>query len=190
MANPWLRDGEQVDKSEGREFVVIALADENALAALDMSEAQVLVVGERLYKKSPSLAALPASGLDLLIDAAGNRWRAMEGTSYLLPFFTTLGLGSNELLLIHQVATTITLPEDFLGSFGIALTTATADKVLTVKKNETDVIGTITFHAGLPTPTFASDETVLVPGDYVTVRAPSSPDATLANIAVTLMATR
>lgn len=189
--HPFLRDGEQVDKSEGRAFVVLGIADANALAALDMGEAQYLVIGERLYKKSPSLAASPASGLDILIDANGNRWRALDGRTYLLPFFTTLGLGASELLLIHQVATNLTLPEDFLGSEGYAMTTATAETVLTVKKNDTDTIGTITFHAGLHEPTFAAAaEVVLVAGDFITVRAPSSQDATLANIAVTLMATR
>lgn len=76
-------------------------------------------------------------------------------------------------------------------TLGVALVAPTADTDFTIKKNSSS-IGTIRFEAGSPTSiliTFASDVSFAV-GDILQVTAPGSPDATLADISITLVGKR
>jgi protein involved in polysaccharide export with SLBB domain len=66
---------------------------------------------------------------------------------------------------------------------------ATAETDLDVQRNGASV-GAIRFAASAPTAIFiAASEIVLEPGDLLEVIAPASPDATFADIAVTLAGT-
>lgn len=189
--HPLLQTGDDVSKSVGRSRLPIWFSDPAELALYDMTTANVIMVGDFIYRKSPSLSALPASGLDILIDGNDNRWRMVEGTTYLFGFFSTQGVGANELLMIHPITVNVVLPENLVGSWGVALNTATDERRFPVKKNDSDLIGEIIFSPALANPTFESDEITLVPGDFVTARGQTSgSDATLANFGVTFVGSR
>lgn len=86
-------------------------------------------------------------------------------------------------------------PANFAGSAGPALTASTGTAVVKVNKihaGASTQIGTVTYTTS-STPTFATTGGVsqsLVAGDIVQTVYPSSPDATLADIFLTLRATR
>jgi hypothetical protein len=93
--------------------------------------------------------------------------------------------------------TTLTFAAAIAGSSGKALTAATAQADFDVRKNATTAangtsVGTIRFAASGTVPTFiaASGFTLTGGTDYLTVWAPGTPDATLADIGVALYATR
>lgn len=93
--------------------------------------------------------------------------------------------------------TAITFASSLTGSSGKALTAATAQTDFDVRKNATTSangtsVGTIRFAASGTVPTFiaASGFTLTGGSDWLTVWGPATPDATLANIGVTLYATR
>lgn len=74
------------------------------------------------------------------------------------------------------------------GTYGRALVAPTADTTLTIKKNGSS-IGTLVFEAGSPTTvliTFASTVTFAA-GDLLQITSPGSPDATLADVSITLL---
>jgi hypothetical protein len=81
------------------------------------------------------------------------------------------------------------LVANFSGSQAVAITAATASTVFTVKKNGVAITsGTITFAAAGTVGTFGAIATTsFVAGDVITIVAPVTPDATLANIAFTLV---
>jgi hypothetical protein len=93
--------------------------------------------------------------------------------------------------------TTLTFAAAISGSAGKALTAATAQTDIDVRKNATTVaggssVGTIRFAAAGTVPTFiaASGFTLTGGTDYLSFWAPATPDATLANIGVSLYGTR
>lgn len=93
--------------------------------------------------------------------------------------------------------TTITYAAALAGSSGKAFTAATAQTDFDVRKNATTSangtsVGTIRFAAAGTVPTFiaASGFTLTGGSDWLSVWAPSSPDATLANIGASLHGTR
>jgi hypothetical protein len=93
--------------------------------------------------------------------------------------------------------TTLTFAAALSGSSGKALVAATAQTDFDVRKNATTSangtsVGTIRFAAAGTVPTFiaASGFTLTGGTDYITVWAPATPDATLANIAASLYCTR
>lgn len=93
--------------------------------------------------------------------------------------------------------TTLTFAAAISGSSGNALVAATGQTDFDVRKNATTAsngtsVGTIRFAASGTAPTFiaASGFTLTGGTDWLTVWAPASPDATLANIAASLYCTR
>ncbi|MGP9819170.1 hypothetical protein ACTZWW_04065 [Salinarimonas sp. NSM] len=74
-------------------------------------------------------------------------------------------------------------------SYARAVTAATASTVFSVRKNGVQ-FGTITFAVGATAGTFAATETTFAPGDVISVRGPDIPDATLADVSVTLLLER
>jgi hypothetical protein len=83
-----------------------------------------------------------------------------------------------------------TLPADLTGSQGYAGTAPTSQADLDIQKNGAS-IGTITFAAATSTATFAfPSEVVFAAGDRLTVLAPGSQDASLADISITFKGTR
>jgi hypothetical protein len=93
--------------------------------------------------------------------------------------------------------TTLTFAAAISGSAGKALTAATAQTDIDVRKNATTAaggssVGTIRFAASGTVPTFIAGSGFTLTGgtDYLSFWAPASPDATLANIGVSLYGTR
>ena len=83
-------------------------------------------------------------------------------------------------------ATGVTFPAGLGGSYGAAGTAATAATVFTIAKNGT-AMGTMQFAAGSTAATFTMASAVtFTAGDVLTIAAPATPDATLANLAWTL----
>ena len=98
-------------------------------------------------------------------------------------------LAASEALLRTVVARRTRFKIDLAGSQGRAGVAATAQTDLDVRRDAASV-GTIRFAASASTAVFiAASETVLEPGDLLEVIAPASPDATLADIAITLAGT-
>jgi hypothetical protein len=78
-------------------------------------------------------------------------------------------------------------PAGLTGSQGTAGIVATASATYSIQKNGSNV-GTMAFAAGLTTATFTmASTTTFMAGDILTVVAPASPDATLENLAWTLV---
>ena len=86
-------------------------------------------------------------------------------------------------------ATPVTFPAGLAGSYGTAGTAATATATFSIQHNGT-AIGTMAFAAGATTAGFTmAAAATFIAGDVLTIVAPSSPDATLANLAWTLAGT-
>lgn len=98
-------------------------------------------------------------------------------------------LAASEALLRTVVARRTRLKVDLASSQGRAGVAATAQTDLDVRRDAASV-GTIRFAASASTAVFiAASETVLEPGALLEVIAPANPDATLADIAITLAGT-
>jgi len=83
----------------------------------------------------------------------------------------------------YVFAGTVTFPAGLIGSQGTAGVPAAATATYHISKNGTTV-GTMAFAAGATTATFGmGSATTYLAGDVLTVVAPASPDATLANLA-------
>jgi hypothetical protein len=105
------------------------------------------------------------------------------------PFAKAGAPTASEMLLRTVVSRWTRLQVDLAGSHGMAGVAATAETDLVVQRNGATV-GTIRFAASASTATFiAASEIILEPGDLLEVIAPASPDATLADIAITLAGT-
>jgi hypothetical protein len=116
-----------------------------------------------------------------------------------VPFFPGSPTASQLLGVFPAPAgiTTLTFAAAIAGSSGKALAAATADTDIDVRKNATTAangtsVGTVRFAAGATVPTFiaASGFTLTGGTDYLSLWAPATPDATLANFAIALYATR
>src|SRR5215469_6787311 len=84
-------------------------------------------------------------------------------------------------------AGTVMFPAGLTGSQGTAGVAATATTTYSIKKNGANV-GTMVFGGGATTATFTmAAATTFTAGDILTLVAPASPDATLANLAWTLV---
>lgn len=112
------------------------------------------------------------------------------------PFFYDLGCGVNGVTTASQVilraamVRSVDFQDDFAGSVGKAEIAATAQTDFDVSKNGSS-IGTVRFAAAGTTATFiSSGAQSAVSGDVLRIVGPASPDATLANIAITLSGTK
>lgn len=83
----------------------------------------------------------------------------------------------------------VTLAASLAGSYAKSEVAATASTVFSVEKNGAS-IGTITFAIAATTGTFAGAGGAFAAGDVLSVVAPATPDATLAGLHTTLVATR
>ena len=94
-----------------------------------------------------------------------------------------------ERVMQYMVVDNMTLPVGLTGTVVYADTSTALDCSYTINKNGLP-IGRINFHGPSPdtvTVTFSS-AVAFVPGDFITVTAPSVPDAAQANISITLVA--
>lgn len=99
---------------------------------------------------------------------------------------------SSEVIMRFVAGRTITFAANFVGSQFKAGVAATASSVFTITRNGSNV-GTITVGASGTSGTWTSSgggAVTYVAGDVGTIVAPSSPDATLANLDWTLVGTR
>lgn len=88
------------------------------------------------------------------------------------------------------VARAVSFPAGLTGSIGKASVAATSSAAFDVQKNGGSV-GTITFSAGAASATFtASGAITLAAGDVLSIVAPATADATLANVGIVLAGTR
>jgi hypothetical protein len=95
--------------------------------------------------------------------------------------------GASQLLLEHVAVRTITWSANFAGSQSYASAAATSSATFNILVNGS-VIGTMVFAASATTATFTlSGSATITPGQVLTVVAPASPDATLANVSFTLL---
>jgi len=95
-------------------------------------------------------------------------------------------VGANVVVCRRVPARRVRLVADFAGSAGISGTAATADADFDVQRNGNS-IGTIRFTAGATASTFiAANAVTLDTGDVLTVVAPASVDANLADLAITI----
>jgi hypothetical protein len=98
--------------------------------------------------------------------------------------------GASETLARVVFTRQVSFPIALAGSYASAGTAATASTVVSILKNGVQ-FGTCTFGVGATTCTFASTVgAVFAAGDVLTETAPVAPDATLADIAITLAGTR
>lgn len=187
LPHPLLEDDVDVSKSVGRSRLPIWFANAAELEAYDMTTANVVMVGDWLYRKDTSLVG--ASGIDVLLDGNGNRWRRVEGEVFILPWSISAGIGANEFIIGHEFVTAVSFPENFEGSRARALSTAVSDRALPVKKNGT-TFGEVIYAAVTEVATFESDPTSFAPGDYLTFFGPPGLDAGLANFFGTFLGSR
>ena len=88
------------------------------------------------------------------------------------------------------IARNVAFPAGMTGSRASAGVAATAQTIYTVKKNGS-AVATITWAISGTTGTYAAALAwSVVPGDVVTIEAPASPDATLAQVSITMIGIR
>lgn len=92
-------------------------------------------------------------------------------------------------LLFVKAGRAFTLPANLTGSQFKAKTAATASAAITLYKNGAS-FATITFAAGAVTATVVATATSFAVGDELTASAPATQDSTLADIAMTLLASQ
>ncbi|MGB5950246.1 MAG: hypothetical protein WBG82_13070 [Parvibaculum sp.] len=103
--------------------------------------------------------------------------------------FRTGQPGADEVLLRVPIARRTRMKVNLAGSQGVAGVAATAQTDFDIRRNGTS-FATMRFAAAGTTATFiAASETVLEPGQVLSVVAPTTPDATLADIGFTLAGT-
>lgn len=119
----------------------------------------------------------------------GSDWRPFA-TSHPVGTFVSGKPSASEIVLRYVAVDPFTLPAALAGSKGDAGTAATAQTDFDVRKGASS-IGTVRFAASGTTATLiAATETAFSVGDVLSVVAPSSADATLANISITLRGVR
>jgi hypothetical protein len=97
--------------------------------------------------------------------------------------------GAGQVIERFIFATPATFPAGFGGSYGTAGTAATAAASFPINKNGS-AVGTMDFAASATSASFAmATATSFAGGDVLTIVAPASPDASLANLAWTLTGT-
>ncbi|QIV65772.1 putative tail fiber protein [Mesorhizobium phage Cp1R7A-A1] len=127
----------------------------------------------------------PTNGDLLQFNGTSNKWVPFT-PSIELSVFASGVLDTSEVIFSHVATKAFTLPSGLTGSRVVASVASTGTAVLKIKKNGADV-GTITFTASATGVLAMATATAFAPGDILTIVAPSSPDATLANISASLV---
>ncbi len=119
----------------------------------------------------------------------GTEWVPF-GQSHPIGCFVSGKPAASDIVLRFVAVDPFTLPASLTNSKGDAATAATAQTDFDVKKGATS-IGTVRFAASGTTASFiAASATSFAVGDVLSIVAPGTPDATLANISITLRASR
>lgn len=114
---------------------------------------------------------------------------------YDIGFFIEGLLGASEKVFKFACVRSFTVPTNFAGSVVIADTAATASSTISIGRipsGSTTVtqFGTLAFAAAGTIPTLTATQTSFAVGDIMTFTGASTADTTLANIAVTILASR
>jgi hypothetical protein len=161
-----------------------ASATDNALALFDGTTGKLI---------KDSGYTITAAGAALLDDANAAAQRATLGVEKIGIGVFLAGLPTaSQLLLRYALPVAVDFADDFASSSrGSASAAATAQTDYDVKKNGSSV-GTIRYAAAATTPTFITTGGTVsfAAGDVLSIVAPASPDATLADADFTLMGTR
>ena len=111
-------------------------------------------------------------------------------TGYDLPIFSPGTLSANMLVARVLAVRAFSLPSGLSGSRATAGTAATAETIISLQKDTTEV-GTVTFGAGSSTGVLAmASQTSWASGDLLRLVGPATPDTTLSDISISLMGTR
>lgn len=94
-----------------------------------------------------------------------------------------------ELVSRHIFTEFVSFPAGLTDSYSTAVTASTGTAEFSLEKNGSE-FGTVTFTSSATGVLAAASETVFSPGDLLTVIAPASQDATLADVSLTLTGTR
>jgi hypothetical protein len=144
------------------------------------------LVGQTIYLKFPS-ANIVGGGAQSLASVPAHTYTVTgSGRASVTTTVSGSQAGSATASLVVQryvFADTVTFPAGLIGSQGTAGVPAATTATYHISKNGTTV-GTMVFAAGATTATFAmGSATAYLAADILTVVAPASPDATLANLA-------
>lgn len=159
--------------------------DPNAIAIRD-NGAWVYVIPEEGFTAyvEDTNENVQFDGLDWIEFAAGGGGGA---NAIELSFFAGGTLAANEVLFRHEAARAFTIPAGMTGSRGSSGAAATGTPALSIKKNGVEV-GTATWAAAGTVATLAmASATAFAIGDIYSVTAPATPDATLADVSMTIL---
>ena len=138
--------------------------------------------------------AFQASTIDAsgLITANGGLNITTSGPFTGLPYDIAGGISGpiagSQYVLYFDAVREVNIPADFAGSLASVLTAFTDAATYTIYHNGTSV-GTISFAASGTSGTFSTSSAfTLAIGDSLTIQAPSTADATAANLAITILA--
>lgn len=141
----------------------------------------ITISGTKTYWNSDNDGASSTLDADLLDGQHGSYYAAYD----LSGFYGGIPTASAIILYI-PIARASTFKSSLSDSKGVAKTAATASTTFTVKRNGTS-IGTMVFAASATTATFTlTGSATNAIGDIISVEAPSTADATLADIGFTL----
>ena len=138
-------------------------------------------------KTSASPVLTIGQGKTALVFCDGADLRAVnpyDPNDFRMMFFVAGKPSASEIVLRTAFVESVDFASAVAGSVATAETAATASTVFTLKKNGT-AFGDVTFTGSTGAFTAAS-ATSFVSGDVLSVHAPASPDATLADISITL----
>ncbi len=127
-----------------------------------------------------------------LITANGGLSITTSGPFTGLPYDIAGGISGpiagSQYVLYFDAVREVNIPADFAGSLASVLTAFTDAATYTIYHNGTSV-GTISFAASGTSGTFSTSSAfTLAIGDSLTIQAPSTADATAANLAITILA--
>lgn len=142
------------------------------------------------FKTTTGTGVLVADGEKKLVYSDGTNMQVVAGlqtTEYPVDInIYKQGVPANsEVLLIYPITRQTEFPASLVGSQGKSGVSATASTTISVQKNGAQ-FGTIVFAAVATVPTYTGTLTTFNPGDYLSIVAPASADATLADIGITL----
>jgi hypothetical protein len=129
-----------------------------------------------------------SSGGIWIYSASTNSWKSIDRNIYDFSGGVPGVPTANQVVALIDIARPVVFAANFAGSFWQCNTAATAQTIFTININGTS-IGSIIFAASSKTATFtsvATGSTVINAGSVLTIVAPATPDATLANASGTL----
>lgn len=175
-----------INHNLGSEDVIVQAFDENGFVVIPNT---IQVVDEDVIQLTFGTAQAGTARI-VFLDFEG-------GVSFPAQPFDITGFypgipAADAILLRIPFARAVTFAANFASARGSASANATGSTTFNVQKNGTNV-GTMTFGAGAATATFTTSGGAPVSfaaGDYLSVIAPATPDATLADVGFVLVGTR